>query len=174
MDLEFHYYITHLIAARAGFSNGKVKTIAYSSQYTVDNTFIFNISIGTSEEYSNYISQTMDILKPQMDLFRIYPLFHFIQGDPLSATARRKDGKMHRLITTPDSENANKIFYEAAKSNNLYRLGIACHAYADTFAHQNFVGYYDVTNSFAGLLEAAIPNIGHACALHKPDWPGLV
>lgn len=29
-------------------------------------------------------------------------------------------------------------------------------------------------NSLTGLLEKAIPSIGHACAMHQPDCPGLV
>ncbi|MCF8243220.1 MAG: hypothetical protein K9J16_17725 [Melioribacteraceae bacterium] len=174
MDIEFHYYITYLICKRAGFTNSEAKIIAYSSQFVDDNSMIFEINKDTAEYYSNYISQTMNILKPKAKLFRIYPIFHFIPGDPLSPTTYRADGKLHWLNTTPNSENAQRIFNAALGTNNIYRIGIAIHSYADTWAHQNFIGYYDSFNSMSGILETGIPDIGHADAQHNPDWPGLV
>lgn len=86
----------------------------------------------------------------------------------------RRDGRMHWLNTTPDSENANRVINAALVSKDLYRIGIACHGYADTWAHQNFAGYFDPFNSMTGPLSAAIPNIGHAEAGHNPDEVALV
>ncbi|MEO0490738.1 MAG: DUF6765 family protein [Cyanobacteria bacterium P01_A01_bin.123] len=174
MEIEFHYYITYLISTRAGFSPQEAETLAYSSQYVDENNRIFQIDKGQPTAYDNYITQTLNILKPKSELMRIYPTFHFIPGDPLSTTARRKDGKLHRLNTTPNSENANLIFDAALSSGNLYRIGIAAHSYVDTWAHQNFVGYYDTFNAMKGVLSSALPNIGHADAKHKPDQPALV
>jgi len=174
VDIEFHYHITYLVSKRAGFSNEEANIIAYSSQYTDDNSIMFVIDKGLKTEYRNYISQTMNIFNPPKKLLRIYPLFHFIPGDYDSQNVLRKDGKMHILNTTPASKNALSIFQAALNSNNLFRIGIACHAFADTFAHQNFVGYHDSFNSMKGLLEKALPQIGHAEALSKPDWPGLI
>lgn len=174
MNIEFHYYITYLIAKKAGLSVNDSLIIAYSSQYVDDNSMIFCINEDSSDFYTNYISQTMNILKPKFKLFRIYPLFHFIPGEPLSENAMRKDGKMHWLNTTPDSPNANKILDRAISTKNNYRIGVALHSFADTWAHQNFIGYYDGFNSLSGLLEKAIPDIGHADAKHNPDWAGLV
>jgi hypothetical protein len=174
MDHEFHYYITYLIAARAGFAPPEAQTLAWASQYTDDNTAVFTIDRGLPTEYANYISQTMNILKPQRALFRIYPLFHFIPGDPMSPSAWRKDGAMHWLNTTPDSENANLILDAALATGNPHRIGIACHGYADTWAHQNFVGYLHEFNAMTGPIDAAIPDIGHADAQHAPDQPARV
>jgi len=173
MDIEFHYYITYLIALKAGFNSEEAYIIAYSSQYVDNNDIIFEINRGGPQYYSNYISQTMNILKPKDKLFRIYPIFHFIPGEPLSLSARRKDGKLHFLNTTPNSQNAQNILKASLETGNLYNIGISCHAYADTWAHQNFVGYFDDFNAVKGLLENAIPKIGHAGAGHKPDWPAL-
>jgi hypothetical protein len=174
MDIEFHYYMTYLVAAKAGFGADDAYKIAYSSQYVDDNDMILEIDKGKASAYRNYISQTMNILKPKSKLFRIYPLFHFIPGDPQSKSSYRKDGKMHWLNTTPNSRNANEIIDAAIATEDLYRIGIACHTYADTWAHQNFVGYYDDFNAMASPLGKISPNIGHADAQHKPDWPGLV
>ncbi|MFV1951517.1 MAG: DUF6765 family protein [Nitrospinota bacterium] len=174
MDHEFHYYITYILAKRAGFSYADSYTIAYSSQYVDDNCLIFTINEGKSDEYKNHISQTMNILKPKSKLMRIYPCFHFVPGEYESGSARRKDGKMHILNTTPNSKNANILMDNALSTGDLYRIGVNTHCYADTWAHQNFVGYFDYFNGMGGLFEKITPDIGHADAQHLPDIPGLV
>lgn len=174
MDIEFHYHLTYLIAAKAGFQNREAEIIAYASQMTDDNNMIFEINRGSKYSYKNYISQTTNILKPKSELFRIYSHFHFIPGNPEENTAKRKDGKMHWLNTTPASQNAYEVFNTALSTYNLYRIGLACHAFADTFAHQNFVGYYDAFNSMNNVLDKVIPSIGHAGAMTYPDQPAFI
>jgi len=171
MDIEFHYWVTAFLAKNAGFSEDETEIIAYSSQYVDDNDVNFEIKDrSTGKVYRNYISQTMNILKPKLELMRIYPIFHFIPGEPDAITARRRDGKMHILNTTPDSEVANEIIDAAFKVSHdirLYRIGIASHSYVDTWAHQNFVGWYDYFNNIGLDIK---PDIGHADAEHHPDW----
>jgi len=177
MDIEFHYYVTFIAALRAGFKPEDAYLLSYSSQYVDDNTRKFIISKNTADEYNNYKSQTIDITKPEKDLMRIYPIFHFMPGNKEeieSGSASRKDGKYHVLNTIPDNSNAQEILKEALKTRDLYRIGIATHMYADTFAHQNFVGYYESFNGMKGILEKVIPDVGHADAQHSPDLPGLI
>jgi hypothetical protein len=174
MNIEFHYYMTYLVAARAGLGTEDAQILAYSSQYTDDNTVRFEVNEGKASSYRNYITQTVNILKPKRNLLRIYPIFHFIPGDPRSKSAFRNDGMMNWLNTTPNSKNANKILDAAIKADDLYRIGIASHAFADSWAHQNFVGYFSGFNSMGGPLDKAIPNVGHAEAGHNPDHPTLV
>ena len=167
MDFEFHYYITGIIAHKAGFTEEETQIIAYASQFVDDNTVIYDV-----EGYLNYISQTVDILKPKKTLIRIYPIFHFIPGNPMANSARRKDGKMHILNTIPDSKLSQKVMSMAFKSpmkKRLYRIGIASHTYTDTWAHQNFVGFNDSFNNFN---LNPIPNIGHSDVLLHPDRIG--
>ena len=167
MNFEFHYHITGIIAHEAGFSEEETQIIAYACQFVDDNTVIYDV-----EGYLNYISQTKNILKPRKTLMRIYPIFHFIPGDPMAESARRRDGKMHLLNTIPDSELSREVMKMAFKSpleKRLYRIGIASHTYADTWSHQNFVGASD---SFNGFKLKPIPNIGHADALLYPDYVG--
>ncbi len=171
MDIEFHYYMTGIIAKYAGFSEYDAKIIAYSSQFVDDNDVILQIKDRkTHQIYSNYISQTMDILKPKKALMRIYPVFHFVPGEPMCESARRVDGKMHMLNTIPDNEIANDLLSKAMTASSdirPYRIGVASHPYVDTWAHQNFAGFDD---SFNGDVLNPIPNIGHAEARHHPDW----
>jgi len=174
MDIEFHYYVTYLIAARAGLPPPEAVTLAWASQHTDDNTFMCTVDAGRPTEYRNYISQTADILKPRRDLMRIYSLFHFLPGDPQAPGAWRKDGAMHWLTTTPGSDNANDVLAAALATGNLYRIGIAAHAFADTWAHQNFVGYTNPFNAFLkeDIATDIMPNVGHADALFAPDEIG--
>ena len=174
MDIEFHYYMTYLIATKAGMDPNSARVLAHSSQFIDDNDIVFEVDKGKASAYRNYISQTMNILKPKHSLLRIYPIFHFIPGDPSSKTAWRKDGKMHWLCTTPNSSNANNVMDAAIRSGSLHRIGVATHGYVDTWAHQNFVGYYDDFNAMNIGLKQFMPNIGHADAGHNPDWPALV
>ena len=171
MDIEFHYWLTGLVAKRSGFSEKEAHTIAYASEYVDENDVCFQIqSRNGTEPYDNYISQTMDILKPKQVLMRIYPIFHFVPGEPDAYSARRRDGKMHLLNTTPNNEYANNMLdaaFKASSETRLYRIGIATHTYVDTWAHQNFVGWYDYFNNI-GLDPK--PDIGHADGEHHPDW----
>ncbi len=84
-------------------------------------------------------------------------------------------------MTTPNSPLANEMLDTALTSGNLYRIGASAHAYADTWAHQNFIGKDDVCNempgrSFVNKIEGKISllRIGHALAGHDPDIPGLI
>ncbi|RJR18318.1 MAG: hypothetical protein C4582_11755 [Desulfobacteraceae bacterium] len=171
MDTEFHYWVTGIIAKAAGFSNDEAFTIACSSEYVDENDISYSICDRRSERiYRNFISQTVNIFKPKSNLLRIYPIFHFVPGDPFAESARRRDGKMHLLNTTPNGESALEMLYRAfaaPERTRLYRIGIATHAYADTWAHQNFVGWHDSFNHMDLDLK---PNIGHADAGHHPDW----
>ncbi len=176
MNFEFHYYITYIVALKAGFNPQDAYLIAYSSQYTDDNTKEYEIGEGTPDQYHNYISQTINILKPAKDLLRIHPIFHFLPGtkdEVFVDSGWRRDGKLHLLNTLPNNQNARLLLKEALDSKNLYRIGVATHVYSDTFAHQNFIGRNDSFNSMKGVVEEVIPNIGHADAEHKPDWPAL-
>jgi hypothetical protein len=174
MQIEFHYYITYILARRAGFTKQDSQIIAYASQYTDDNCNELVVDRSTANEYRNHISQTMDIFKPQTVRLKIYPCFHFVPGDVNSELAKRKDGRTHPYNTTPNSRSAQTIMDSVFNSGNLHHMGVCIHCFADTWAHQNFVGCDDDFNSCMGLLEAFIPNIGHADAQYNPDIPSLI
>jgi hypothetical protein len=180
VDIEFHYYMTYLIAVRAGFRPPEAAIIAQAAQEIDDNHIPISVSKGTPAEYESVISQTMDILHPRHNE-RIYPIFHFIPGDPASPSAKRKDGASSLWVTTPNSPLANEMLDTALRSNDLYRIGASSHAFADTWAHQNFLGKDDAynempTETLAEKIEEAVNlmRIGHALAGHLPDIPGLI
>ncbi len=175
MDIEFHYHITYLIAARVGYRPEEATLIAHACQYTDDNIHTLVIDDQSDAlRYENYFSQTYDITKAKDELLRVYCLFHFMPGDPTSPCAYRTDGLMHWLNTTPGSENAVDMLNMALATADPYRIGVACHVFADTYAHQNFIGYRNTFNSLKNPFSPLTPNIGHAEALHDPDLPGNV
>lgn len=174
MNIEFHYYMTKFLALNAGFEKDEADIIAYSSQYVDDNNQSYQIETPDGEIFKNYISQTKNITKPKKQLMRIYLLFHFLPGDPTSYKARRRDGKMHMLMTTPASSHAQELYFDTTSTENLYMLGIASHMLADTISHQNFVGIFEEINAMSGLWETLSPNIGHADAGYRPDIPNLI
>jgi len=174
MNAEFHYHMTYLIAAKAGLGAENSLIVAKAAQFVDDNSVDYTIDKGKPSEYRNYISQTMNIIQPKAKLFRIYPLFHFWPGDVDASAGQRRDGLMHKLNTTPGSQNARWALKQALATGNLFRIGVAAHGFADTWAHQNFVGYLHPFNVMPSVLGYVAPPIGHATAGHNPDWPALV
>lgn len=169
MDIEFHYFITYILSRKAGFDEEDAYKIAYSSQYTDDNEFHYFVNYKDGGHFLNEISQTMDITKPSLKRQKIYPLFHFIPGGKESEeTCTLKCGETKCFVTIPNNENAQMLLKEAINSGDLYRIGIAVHAFADTWSHQNFLGFEDKANSRKGIGKL-IPNIGHADFFHEPD-----
>ena len=176
MDVEFHYHVTYLVAARAGLAPDQARLLARACQAVDDNDTVFEVDAGLPTAYRSYISQTMDILKPARRLMRIYPVFHFVPGAPAAPSAARRDGAMHWLNTTPGNRNAEELLAEALAASPLdvFRTAVAVHAYTDSWAHQNFVGSHHVFNGMKGALGKAAPDVGHADAGHRPDRVGLV
>ena len=127
-----------------------------------------------NDNYENITTQFKDIINPDPKDLRRNLLFHYLPGDPTSPKVRRKDGKMHILITTMASSHAQELFFESTKHESLFGLGIASHMLADTIAHQNFIGSEEIMNSMdprPGKLER---KIGHADAGFKPDIINLI
>lgn len=90
--------------------------------------------------------------------------FHFIPGDPARAAPRRDSGR-HPAVCTANSARAKEVLVAALRTRNPYRIGIALHSFADTWAHQNFVGARDRFNRRGG----PIPPVGHAQFGREPD-----
>jgi hypothetical protein len=189
LDIEFHYYLTYLIAARAGFGKNDLRILAYSSQYTDDNNGMmlgkpYRVKRPNGDIYDHRISQTLTAVKK--DCLAVYPLFHFVPGNP-SVANRHINGAENSLVTTPDSPFANQLLDEAIQTNDFYRVGIAAHAFVDTWSHQDFASVLDSrfngiaaseklmeNESFLSALQRIFtPGVGHGDAYTCPDIPTL-
>jgi len=174
MDIEYHYYITYLIALTSGFKIHEAYTIAYSSQFVDDNHKEYTIYNANNSQYCyrNFISAINERNLNSQKLNSILIPFHFLPDIKIKDI--RKDGKIHPLNTVKNSKFAEYILVKALESGNLYWIGIATHAYVDTWAHQNFVGIVSGYNALDNCLAKLLPNIAHLDVLDKPDLVGLI
>lgn len=170
MNVEFHYYVIYHLARKAGFADQEAWTVAYSSQHVDASTVSWTVRVEGREERT-LVTQDYGWWDESFPL-TVYIPFHFLPGDPAFSDAQRADGASNPLSTTPGSPNAKALLVDALKTRDLYRVGIALHTYADSWAHQNWSGVREDWNAVeAGSM---IPAIGHAQVLTNPDRMNLI
>ena len=165
VNIEFHYYVLYALALRAGFHDGAARLLAHSSQYVDTSLISYKITSATGS-FSTVITQDYgwwDETFPR----DVYLPFHFFPGDVEKAAARRADGTRNPLSVTPASPGLKRLLVAALQTRNLYRVGIALHTYADSWAHQDFSGVSEEWNTLDTSLP--VPPIGHAQAGTLPD-----
>lgn len=162
MNSEFHYYSIFLIAKAVGFNDGDANILAYSSQYVDDNNKSYRIFSYEGARYCNAKSAIENLHDIKED-GGILQTFHFLPGD----------NAQHKKMVTRNSKASNAMLEKAIEQNDLYHLGIALHAYADTWAHENFSALNEDVNAGKGFLKSLIPNIGHADYGVAPDLIGV-
>ena len=166
VNIEFHYYTVFFLAQRSGFNYEHSGIIAYSSQFVDSNIIQYSIDTGSSV-YTTLVTQNYGFWKSEA-LRKINVPFHFIPGGPLNTEeSPRRDRNRDPLLTLPNAPYAKQLLIDALKSKDLYRIGIALHSFADTWAHQNFCGIHSPLNRLGD--GGIIPPIGHAQALRNPD-----
>jgi len=182
MQKDFHYYVIYAVAKEAGYKDDEARTIAYASQYVDDNTDReYTVSDSSGEFYDRFpdkigkscefyfpiLTQAVDITSFKLSVQRyIFAPFHFIPGD----NDVEINGKKNPLCTTRGCSNAVTLLQDSLKSEDLYRIGIALHTYADTWTHERFSAFHEDWNKvYKSVFKGLPPNIGHAEVFHKPD-----
>lgn len=182
MQRDFHYYVVYAVAKEAGYGDNEANVIAYASQYADDNTdreytvadsygefYVgFPEKIGKSGDlYFPIITQAVDITSFKLSVQRyVFAPFHFIPGD----NNIEINGKKNSLCTTKGCKNAVTLLQDSLKNNDLYRIGIALHTYADTWSHERFSAFNEDWNKVhKSSLKGLPPNIGHAEVFLRPD-----
>ena len=209
MQIDFHHAVTYVISRLAGFEHDKAEIIAYSAQYvddavnegpvSFDNGAIFNRNSSAHKmlDYRNF---------EQLGNSQCWVSFHFLPGNGGKKAGENPTGSfVNKLECTPNSFVAKDMlehsFENRHKPYALQQLGIAMHVYADTWAHQGFVGinhdfndikevnvindntmsWADKASSFFGevwdnvqsqVVGDALP-LGHGAVLSYPDMPHL-
>ncbi len=168
MNLEFHYYAIRFLARRAGFSEAEGEVLAASSQYVDDSLAAYEVEdgLGPGRPYRTMGTQNYLFWDESVSL-AVYLPFHFVPGEEGRISRERRDGSSNPYLVTPDSPLAKALLVEALKSHDLFRIGIALHAYADTWAHQHFTGRLEEANALES--SSPLPPAGHLQALRKPD-----
>jgi hypothetical protein len=165
MNLEFHYYVVHWLALKAGLDPQEARTIAHSSQY-VDNAILGYRVTTPRGDYDTVITQNY-IFWDEATMRNAYLPFHFVPSGDKGPSRARADRGANPFDVRPDSGPAKEILIAALKSRNAFRIGIALHCYADTWAHQNFSGLHEEWNRVDP--GSPLPSAGHAQALGSPD-----
>jgi len=146
MQEDFHFYTTYVLCRCNGLNHDKARTIAYSSQQVDDAKYGHELEFKEGGRFQQqmtaheYVHPNILNLRTQ---YEIYGTFHFIPGN--RQDKQKPSGSVpfrHRMLCTANSEVSQKVFehvYRQKKEPDfLHSLGIALHAYADTWAHQDF------------------------------------
>ncbi len=165
MNIEFHYYLVYILAKYAGLDELDCITTAYSSQY-VDNNLVAHVIQIDGREIKTIVTHNYGWWSDWYPR-HVYIPFHFFPGDLTHYGARRRDGRTNRLNCTPGGAFVTELLQRALASKDFYRIGIALHTFADSWAHQNFSGEKDDWNGLG--QDIPVPKVGHAEALSQPD-----
>ncbi|MCR4437849.1 MAG: hypothetical protein QHJ34_02240 [bacterium] len=185
MQKDFHYYAVMVLAHLAGFSPAEARVIAYSSQFVDDSSDSGQVKVG------DYYFDTVRTAHLGLQFFtwnvhkKIYFPFHFVPS-------LRWDGQYSPYATTADC-TLSRLPVERALAERgelrLYQLGVALHAYADTWAHEGFSGRRHLENDVRALrrfvdgewrrcrrawdvvLDLFRARVGHLQAYAYPDLP---
>jgi hypothetical protein len=146
MQLDIHYYAVYYLGLASGLKPEDAYIMAYSSQYVDDaKEYQKVILIDKDEkekEFDPICTQHMSLHSFSEAISdKVYFPFHFI---PICSG----DSPDERAITRPITENEihQHVFLDALNSNDFYRLGIALHAFADSYSHQEFSGEWSTLN----------------------------
>ncbi|AWD32952.1 Putative conserved hypothetical protein [Candidatus Fokinia solitaria] len=171
MNFEFHYYVNFIVAITAGFTFKDACKIAYSAQYVDHNHTQYNVYLAKAGKniklFTNHVSCSNNIMNPSQLPLILYLAFHFVPGNPQIVAINRSDQVKNFLCTTKNANLAKKMLIKGLETKDPYYIGIASHAYADTWAHQNFSGVIDEINAL--YPPRSYLQIGHLDAFTLPD-----
>jgi len=165
VNVEFHYYTVYYLAQQAGFSDDDAFMLAYSSQY-LDNALISYEVKHPGGVYETLVTHHFGFWDKGQE-WDVWIPFHFYPAGPGHDAPSRKDGAENPFDVQPNSARAKRMLVSALGSRDLYRVGIALHTYADTWAHQNFSGRNEPWNRIDA--NSPLPPVGHAQAMRDPD-----
>jgi hypothetical protein len=200
MQIDFHHAATYALARLAGFPARAADTIAHSAQLVDDavDQGAIEFSNGAMYQLSCSAHRMLDYrnFEALADHLAWLP-FHFLPGNGGLPPGKDPEGTfVRKLVCLPDSPVARDMLRSVLghknRRNALHRLGIAMHTYADTWAHQGFVGVRHEINHATTLtgadgkhdmgmmeriknyfVDVVLP-LGHGTVLGNPDRPYLV
>lgn len=150
MQEDMHYYGTYAVAVAAGFPQEDAEILAYASQYVDDSTRdncrpvhpdgSLLVSITTAHHILKCLAPNLQEADYQR---KVWMPNHFVPGGVGQSFEEK-------VLCTMDSPIANDMFdnHKSLKDKPyiLELLGIAAHAYMDTFSHYGFSGFGSVYN----------------------------
>ncbi len=149
MQIDGHHTGTYIAARLAGFSHPEADIISYAAQYVDDAINDGPIRFANSPYMYARIASAHSMIDYnnliEVNNHLAWIPFHFLPGNYTPSDGRSPAvSEMQKLICRPDSPIARDMLRMALRDRDqpraLHRLGIAMHVYADTFAHQGFIG----------------------------------
>jgi hypothetical protein len=199
MQIDFHHAVTYVCARLAGFDDREAGTIAYAAQYVDDatNSGVIEFDNGARFQRISSAHKLFDYRNLQnLANSQVWIPFHFLPGNGGLPAGQSPPGSfVEKLICQADSPIARDMVQACIQQHQspygLHRLGITMHVYADTWAHQGFVGVNHRVNEARQLVDGtgqadqnllqrlkgyfigeALP-LGHGAVLGNPDKPFL-
>lgn len=197
MQIDGHHTLTYVVARYAGVDHDTAEKVAYSAQYVDEATNDSQVHFDNGAMYDRIVSahKMLDYRNTQkLDNSLVWIPFHFLPGNAgLPSNDNPKGSFINRLICKPDSQVSRDMLKMVAqhwqRPYATQMMGIAMHVYADTFAHQGFVGVIHEVNrvdeldsTSSSLLQKVTDKLvsygvsessplGHGAALSFPDRP---
>ena len=166
MDVSFHYYAIKAVAIICGFESNNADIIATYSQFVDDyksedcHTLIlqekevpdyFRILLGEGGRYRGVQTgfSKMEALKSGIQENVLLP-FHFIpyernaedKKNYVTVEAKYGDGSIvSDIFREQVREVQGKVFRGALELDDLVKLGVVMHVFADTYSHARFNAY---------------------------------
>lgn len=208
MQYDMHYYATYVMAAAAGIPPTDAQVIATASQFVDDQditSWVLThsgegiLGIATAHHPLQAGVRTFFGNSESNDTRPVWVPFHFLPG-------AQGGSFQEKMVCRKDSLVANDLLdhYLAPatlaqhRPHALHLMGIAAHAYADTFSHYGFSGFSTEFNqvqlnsiryheshtahiiefikekgaAFVGTFTQAA-RLGHGAVLTNPDLPYL-
>lgn len=185
MDIDFHFGTIYVLSRWAGIEEDTALVIATGSQLVDDNT---EKDVGPGKlRYSGH--EVTENITDLSNNDRIWIPFHFLPGLEGENNASKLVCKKNTGLAVMLRERMLAIGNLNSDLNNrVSRLAVDLHVYADTWAHQGFIGRVSNLNDvedLKGIYSAdnhleefeeknfidKVPALGHAQAVHWPDRP---
>jgi len=162
MQIDFHHGTTYVVARLAGFNHNEASIIAHSAQYVDDSTNAGAIRFNNGIHFHRISSahKSFDYRNfRQLANYQVWLPFHFLPGNGGLPPGQSPPGRpIDKLICYPNSYVAQDMVRHCILCRrdpfHLYRLGIVMHVYADTWAHQGFVGINHRINQAKLILDS--------------------
>lgn len=165
MKIDAHYYGILAFARAIGFKKEYAHTIAYASQF-VDDAKINQIVLKSSPENLEF-----EIISGEPSFFNMATCHSYFKINTFNYEAMTNNTIAFHFVPGCKGENFAKklrcseespiilnILKELEQDNDLIKLGITLHAYADTFSHQGFSGLISKVNDIKDC---------HSCSSNK-------
>lgn len=210
MNKDAHYYAILAVCRACGFTKESSQVVAHASQYVDDSktNLIF-----LADQVNHLIEH--DIVENRPAFFNMATCHSYIKIKTFNYEAMVNNTCAFHFAPGCQGENFTKklrckeespviidILNDALLEDDLIKLGITLHVYADTFSHQGFSGMLSKVNDikncrskgkvrlgfwsrimhtfakltkgkFIGLFDRLMPGYGHIQALVFPDAPYL-